>query len=335
MTEAGASTGRGPRGPVGRSSAPDDGHAVGPPSITALAEAFGLDAAGAAEVRAATRHVVRFPVAAVRTFAVRGHPTAARQEAAVAALLADAGVPATRRVAGPIAVDGWTVTAWREIPGVDADAEPVGPEVVGGLARRLHTATGGLDRRGLVVCDPVGAALAQLEVAVSVGRTSDAELTLLRRAATRLEGVWGAAVDEAEAAAGDGEGSSVDLADVRAGAVVHGDLHGANVVVGRDGPVLVDLELAGWGPRAYDAAPTVAGDRLYARSVPAAPAFDEAYGEPLGTAAAARGLDEVWTLWSTCWSVANRHRGVDAEEEARVRIETMATGDAPRPWTLR
>lgn len=308
---------------------------AGPPSIPALAEAFGLDATDAAEVRAATRHVVRFPVAAVRTFAVRGRPTAPRQEAAVAALLADAGVPAARRVAGPTEVDGWTVTAWREIPDVDADAQPVGAAIVGGLARRLHAATGGLDRRGLVVCDPLGAALAQLEVAVDVGRTSDAELTVLRRAATRLEGVWDAAVDEAEAAVGGGEVSSVDLADVRAGAVLHGDLHGANVVVGRDGPVLVDLELAGWGPRAYDAAPTVAGDRLYDRDEPGAQGFDAAYGAGLTGAAASRGLDEVWTIWSACWSVANRHRGADAEEEALVRIETIASGEAPRPWTLR
>jgi len=205
--------------------------------------------------------------------------------------------------------------------------------VIGDLAARLHRATGGLDPRGLPVCDPIGAALAQLEVAVPIGRTSESELAVLKRAATRLETLWASARDEARARLADG--GPADLAVIDAGAVLHGDLHPANVVDGDDGPVLVDLELAGWGPLAYDAAPTVAGDRWYDRTDPAGPAFDAAYGASLTEAAVARGLDEVWTLWSTCWSVANRHRGDDAEEEAVVRIETVATGEAPRPWTLR
>ncbi|HEX7132454.1 MAG TPA: aminoglycoside phosphotransferase family protein [Iamia sp.] len=291
-----------------------------PPDVDSLAAAFGLDTAGAEVVRAATRHVVRFPASNVRTFAVPGGTTGPRQEAAVAALLADAGVPATRRLAGPAPIDGWTVTAWREIPGVDPDAPPVDAAVLGGLAARLHRATGGLDRRGVVACDPLGAGLAQLEVAIPAGHTSDDELGVLRRAATRLEPVWQASVDEAER---DG------------GAVLHGDLHAGNVVIGRDGPVLVDLELAGWGPLAYDAAPTVAFVRWYGYPAGELDAFDEAYGAPLTGPARERSLDEVWALWSTCWCVANRHRSAELEEEAKVRLATVETGEAPVPWQLR
>ena len=40
------------------------------------------------------------------------------------------------------------------------------------------------------------------EVAIPAGRTSDDELGILRRAATRLEPVWQAAVDEARATGG-------------------------------------------------------------------------------------------------------------------------------------
>lgn len=285
-----------------------------PPAIEALAAVFGLDPAGAEVVRAATRNVVRFPASRVRTFAVPGGTTGPRQEAAVAALLADAGVPATRLLAGPAPIDGWAVSAWREVPGVDPEAPEADPATVAGLARRLHTATGSLDPRGLVECDPLGAALAQVELAIAVGQTSDDELAVLRRAATRLESVW------AEAA-GDG-------------AVVHGDLHAGNVVVGEQGPVMVDLELAGWGPRAYDAAPTVAFVRWYDRPPSDLSAFDEAYGSPLTAAAEQSGLEEVWALWSTGWCVANRHRSPELEAEAVNRIATVATGEAPRPWVL-
>jgi Ser/Thr protein kinase RdoA (MazF antagonist) len=236
----------------------------------------------------------------------------------VASLLADAGVPATRRLAGPAPIDGWMVTAWREIPGVDPDAPPADAAILGALAARLHQATGALDPRGLVACDPLGAGLAQLEVAIPAGHTSDDELGILRRAATRLEPVWEAAADEARR---DG------------GAVLHGDLHAGNVVIGSNGPVLVDLELAGWGPRAYDAAPTVAFVRLYGYPAGDIAAFDDAYGAPLTDAV--RELADVWALWSTCWCVANRHRSAELEDEAKVRLATVDTGEAPVPWTLR
>ncbi len=295
--------------------------APAPPDIDVLAATFGLDPEGAEVVRAATRHVVRFPASQVRTFAVPGGSTGPRQEAAIAALLADAGVPATRRLAGPAPIDGWMVTAWREIPGVDPEAPPVEPAVLGALAARLHRATAGLDPRGVVGCDPVGAALAQLEVAIPIGATSDDELAVLRRAATRLEPVWQAALDGARA---DGDG-----------AVLHGDLHAGNVVIGDRGPVLVDLELAGWGPPAYDAAPTVAFVRWYGSPAADAAAFDEAYGAPLTGAARDGSLEEVWALWSTCWCVANRHRSPALEEEARIRLVTVETGEAPTPWQLR
>lgn len=294
--------------------------AAAPPTVDALAATFGLDTDGAEVVRAATRHVVRFPASAVRTFAVPGGTTGPRQEAAVASLLADAGVPATRRLAGPALIDGWWVTAWREIPGVDPAAPPVDAATLGALAARLHRATGGIDRRGVVACDPLGAALGQLEVAIPVGATSDDELAVVRRAVTRLEPVWQAAVDRAVA---DG------------GAVLHGDLHAGNVVIGAHGPVLVDLELAGWGPPAYDAAPTVAFLRWYDSPAGEAAAFDEAYGAPLTAAARDGALEEVWALWSACWCVANRHRSPELEEEAKVRLATVETGEAPVPWQLR
>lgn len=293
-----------------------------PPSVAALATTFGLDPTGAEVVRAASRHVVRFPAAGIRTFATPAPGRGARAEATVADLLAAAGVPAARRRAGPAPVAGWSVTAWREVPGADPDVE-VGAAVLGDLARALHRATGELDPRGLGRCDPVAAARAQLDLAVA-----GEEVEVLHAAADRLEPTWRAAVGRAEAGT---DGARPE----EGGAVVHGDLHRGNVVVGTAGPVLVDLELAGWGPRAYDAAPTAAFVRWYGRPEADLGAFDEAYGGPLTVAARAAGLDEVWGLWSAAWGVANRHRSQAAAQEAAVRAATLATGHAPRPWRLR
>jgi aminoglycoside phosphotransferase (APT) family kinase protein len=269
--------------------------------------------------------VLRFPSARVLLVASPGLGSGPRDEAAIASLLAEAGVPAARVRSGPAAIQGWSVTAWTEVraadPPVAADAA-----MLGGLARRLHDATGMLDPRGLIAADPVGAALAQLEEASVVGATTEAELGVLQREATRLELVWQAAVDEARASSDD---------EVGGGAVVHGDLHVDNVLVGERGPVLLDLELAGWGPRAYDAAPTVTFVRWFDRPETDLVAFDGEYGAPLTDAASRRGLDDVWRLWSACWAVANRHRSEAAADEAEVRVTTLATGEAPRAWRLR
>lgn len=294
----------------------------GPPSIDALAATFGLDRDGAEVVRTASRHVVRFPASRVRTFAVPAGTSAPRHEAAVAALLADAGVPAARCLAGPAPVEGWSVTAWREVPAADVPVE-ADTATLGTLAARLHRATGDLDPRGLLPCDPIGAALAQVEAAVAAGVTPEDEVAVLRQEATRLEPVWDAAVSAASVPGSDG------------GAIVHGDLHTGNVVIGRDGPVLVDLELSGWGPRPLDAAPTVAFVRWYGRPASDLATFDAAYGADLTARAAALGLDEVWGLWSAAWAIANRGGDAASEDEASVRLTTLATGTAPRPWRLR
>lgn len=317
-----------------------------PPSIDAIAATFGLDAGGAEVVRSASRHVVRFGASQVRTFAVPAGTGGPRDEAAIATLLADAGVSAARRLAGPARVEDWSVTAWREIPAaLDGVPEP-DAATVGALAAELHRGTRSLDLSGISPCDPVGAARAQLERAGRAGASSQGDLSFLRDEANRLEPTWDAAVDRArrhrpaDSPELDGsvvDGSVVDRSGVDevGGAVLHGDLHPGNVVVGRDGPVLVDLELAGWGPCAFDAAPTVALVRWYGRTTDDLATFDDAYGAPLTGRAAAGGLDQVWALWATCWAVANRHRSSEAEAEAGLRVASLAQGEAPRPWRLR
>jgi aminoglycoside phosphotransferase (APT) family kinase protein len=251
----------------------------------------------------------------VRTSAVVAGDPAPAVEAAVARLLARLLVPAARVVAGPSLVDGWTVTVWEELEVVDG-ADPVGAATLGALAARLHEATSLADSEDVAECDPAAAARRQIGLARAAGASSDGDLALLDGEVARVEALWRVASDEADRA------------------LTHGDLHHGNVVAAVDGPVLVDLELAGWGPRAYDAAPTVAFVRWYGRPVSDLAAFDAASGDRLTAKCIESGLDDVWRAWSASWSVANRHRSAEAETEALVRLETLRTGTAPRPWVL-
>lgn len=295
------------------------------PSVAALARAFDLDPRGASPIRAASRHVVLFPASRLLTVASDDR-VGAQLEAMVADLLAEAGAPTTRHVDGPVLVDDWAVTTWREVA-TDPDRH-AGAATLGQLASDIHRATHARRPRRTIPCDPVGAAAEQVARAAALGATSETELKDLYRHLARAERLW----HEALLAGGLAAGSATDPG---AGAVVHGDLHAGNALVGPDGAVAIDLELTGWGPRAYDAAPTVAAVRWYARDPGDLPAFDAAYGAPLTSAAAQRGLDEVWAVWSTAWAVANRHRSAEAEDEATTRMATLATGEAPRPWRLR
>lgn len=235
-------------------------------------------------------------------------------EAAAARVLAETGVPAARLTAGPAEIAGWWVTAWADLD--LAEATPVAATDIGALAAALHRATAGPDRArwpGLVATDPLAAVHVQITTAAAHVRSDDR--AWVSDAARRLRPVWRAA------AAGPG-------------AVIHGDLHAANVVRAPGGPTLVDLELTGWGPVAYDAAPTVAAVRHYGRPESDLDDFDRAYGAPLARTEVAAELAAVWALWSTAWAVANAHRSARLAEEAAVRLETLRTGVLPRPWLL-
>ena len=116
-------------------------------------------------------------------------------------------------------------------------------------------------------------------------------------------------------------------------ALVHGDLHRANVVPGRAGPVLADLELAGWGPASVDVAPHLVAVRRYGSDPAHLDRFLGGYGaDPRGWP----GLEivvQAYELWVTAWAVANRTASDAWEREAGVRLERWRTGGSP-PWSL-
>lgn len=242
-------------------------------------------------------------------------PPAARRAARVGTALAAVDVPVVRpRLAEPIVVDGAAVTVWELLDVVPGD---VTPTELGALARQLHDRSRGLVAAGLPVLDPHEAVADQLERARAAGATAAADLELLGSALAHLRSEWSAAV---AAVGGDH-------------AVVHGDLHVGNAVRTPSGPVLVDLELAGVGPPAYDVAPAVIAVRRYGAPGSELRAFLSAVGDDPTDRPGFEVLVRTAELWLTAWAVGNRHLGPHLDEEAARRLAAWRPGPSPT-WRL-
>ncbi|HSL56820.1 MAG TPA: phosphotransferase, partial [Acidimicrobiales bacterium] len=230
--------------------------------------------------------------------------------------LAPLGLPVVAPlVAAPIVVGTAAVSLWALL---DVRPGPVTSAELGALARRLHEGTRHLaDDPGVPALDPHEAAAAQLERARSVGATAVADLDRLSGALAHLRSEWPAAVA--------GVGGGV--------AVVHGDLHVDNAVRTPSGPVLVDLELAGVGPPAYDVAPAVIAVRRYGAPPADLRAFLDALGDDPTDRPGFEVLVRTAELWLTAWAVGNRHLADHLDEEAERRLAAWHPGPAPT-WRL-
>jgi hypothetical protein len=241
------------------------------------------------------------------------HERRAASQVAVATVLAAAGVPAVRVVAGvdqPVATDAGVITIWEleELTGA-----PVGAGELGALARQLHdvdlAAVPGT-HGDIGKLDPLGAVTSLLD------GLSDPDARWLASHAGDLATAW-------------------DTVDAPGG-LVHGDLHAGNVLATPHGPVLADLELSGTGPVAYDlVAPVVAIER-YGADPGWLDTYEQAYGAPVPDAARSGVLRDTYELWLTAWAVANRGLDADHDLEARNRMARWRTHADPLPrWQLR
>jgi hypothetical protein len=287
-------------------------------AVVAVAGAHALEVAGAGIWRAGSAVLVGLP--GVPALARVDQPTRAgdaRRQVRVAEVLAQRGVPAVQ-VTGPRSqpVDSaaGAVTIWAWVPPV---GPPVAPFDLGRAACLLHDRTRELGPGSVAPHDPLATVRAELDRAAGAGATTGDDLARLRAAVDRLEATWPDPAD-----------------DPLGAALVHGDLHRSNVIPGPDGPVLADLELAGWGPASVDVAPQVVAVRRYGADPAVLDGFLDGYGsDPIGWP----GLEvlvEAYELWVTVWAVANRESSERSEREAEVRLQRWRGGDTPR-WTLR
>ncbi|MCU1452159.1 MAG: aminoglycoside phosphotransferase, partial [Acidimicrobiales bacterium] len=235
----------------------------------------------------------------------------AQREVAVARALIAADVPAVG-LAGddqPIATAGTVVTAWHWIPG--AHGHPT-PHQVGLLARRLRERTSP-PPPDVPRFDPLGAV-----AEVLAGAPASPERDWLVQRAAELEEPWATAADD----------------DPAGRAVVHGDLHRENVLVGPDGPLLSDLELSGWGPPSYDLAPAVVAVSRYGADPGELVDVLRAVGADPRPWSGWPTFVAVYELWVTAWAVAAGGRDPELAREGALRVATLREGSGPR-WHLR
>lgn len=282
------------------------------------AASMGLDT-NARVLRRATREVVALPEAqlVVRVAAARAaNVLSATREVAAGCLLARAGVPAERLAAvgsQPLRLGAAVATVWGLVPHTGPSASPA---QVGVLARRLHDATEGVARHpSAPIFDPLGAIRAALREARRRGAPTGAIGEVATRA-LRLQAAWTAA------AQGDPLGC----------ALVHGDLHADNTVPAADGPVLVDLEHCGIGPRSYDLAPAAVAARRYGAPASDVDLLVDGYGDDPRGWVGFETFCQVYELWATAWALSQSDP--EAVAEGVVRAASLG-GTSGRSWQLR
>lgn len=234
-------------------------------------------------------------------------PVAAR-EVEVARALQESGVSATRLVDESLLVEGsCVVTAWRWYDVV----RPSTPTDCAVLARSLRERT--RDHFGVSRFDPLGAArnaVAHIEI-------GDAHADFVRLRAFELAERWAAIADT----------------DPAGTVIVHGDLHGDNVLVANEGPILADLELAGVGPASFDTAPAAVAVKRYGADQSVIEQFVEAQKfDPRSWDGFATCI-EAYELWVTGWAVGVRERSGELRDEAQTRVRCLRDGSC-EPWKL-
>ena len=254
------------------------------------AREVGVDPADASVLRVASAVTVELPHAEV---IARVEPpsglAAARRQAIAARILEQRGVPAARLVAAdrqPLALRDGVVTLWRRLrilAGVPS------PEALGRLARHLHTACVDNLPAETPALDPFEPLPGWLDRPCDLAPPPGTDE--LRRRLDQLRERWRqAAVTEAPGTV-----------------LVHGDYHADNVVLTDEGPVLLDLEMAGRGPAELGPARPAAGG---ASATAARRRTTGASATPTVPSCPTRRtvelLQQAYELHLVCWAVGHR-----------------------------
>jgi hypothetical protein len=232
----------------------------------------------------------------------------ARREVAVAGWLEEAGVPAVRAAASKaLLADGHPVTVWHRLP--DA-VRPSEPRDLAGPLRQVH-------------------ALAAPSFSLPPRDLLDGVERWLRLA--------GDAVDPADAAylreRRDGfKDAAAALTPRLTPGPIHGDALPRNVLVGPDGPVLVDLETFSFDLREHDLVVLALSRDRYGLPADAYDAFTEAYGWDVREwegCAVLRGARETA---SCAWVAQHAPSNPKALAEFERRVASLRDGDPTVRW---
>ncbi|MFC8128860.1 phosphotransferase enzyme family protein [Streptomyces sp. NPDC057302] len=232
----------------------------------------------------------------------------ARRELRVARWLEDSGVPAVRAAEDePRLVDGHPVTVWHRLPEAVRPAEPRDLAALLRLVHALPAPGFELPRRELL-----GGVERWLRLAGDAIDVEDADYLRERR-------------DGFEAAA-------AALTPRLAPGPIHGDALPRNVLVGADGPVLVDLETFSADLREHDLVVMALSRDRYGLPAEAYDGFVARYGWDVREwegCAVLRGARETA---SCAWVAQHAPSNPKALAEFRRRVASLRDGDAAVRW---
>lgn len=275
------------------------------------ARVVGLDPQGARVVRVGTSVLVYLPAGVVARVEPTHRAGSVARQVAFADAAAAVEAPVVRRVAPTVETGRALVTWWEALQPV---APPSG-RALGEAAKALHAAGRCLPagvRALLPMVDPLAAALAELDAPHPA--LTPADQAALRGLVQSWQARWAEEPYELT--------------------LVHGDLHRGNVVVTAHGPVLVDLEYAGLGPAAYDAAAVGAHVRRYGLDPEWIQGFGDAYGRAFHLEPTHAFRCDVYALQVALWALSVAHTGAEVAAEAALRVASLL-GRTDACWTLR
>ncbi|MEE1829881.1 phosphotransferase enzyme family protein [Streptomyces sp. SP17KL33] len=232
----------------------------------------------------------------------------ARRELAVAAWLAEAGVPAVRPAeAEALLVEGHPVTVWHRLPD---PVRPAGPRDLAELLRLVHALPAppfALPRRELL-----GGVERWLRLAGDAIDPADAAYLRERR-------------DGFAAAAG-------ALVPRLPRGPIHGDALPRNVHIGPDGPVLVDLETFSGDLREHDLVVMALSHDRYGLPTPDYDAFTAAYGWDVREWDGCSVLRGARETASCAWVAQHAPSSPEARAEFERRVASLRDGDETVRW---
>ncbi|MEU6122924.1 aminoglycoside phosphotransferase family protein [Streptomyces sp. NPDC047123] len=232
----------------------------------------------------------------------------ARRELAVAAWLERAGIPAVRAAESEARlVDGHPVTVWHRLPEAVRPAEP---RDLGALIRRVHALEAPsveLPRRELL-----GGVERWLRLAGAAIDPADADYLRERR-----DGFAAAAAA---------------LTPRLTPGPIHGDALPRNVLVGPDGPVLVDLETFSFDLREHDLVVMALSRDRYGLAPEAYDGFVSAYGWDVREWEGCGVLRGARETASCAWVAQHAPTNPRALAEFRRRVASLRDGDPEVRW---
>lgn len=213
---------------------------------------------------------------------------------------------------GAIDVGALSVTCWERIDPTD---QRIDWRAVGEMVRRVHR----LDR-------------SRLPPSVPLPRPDDFPWwdfeTLFERVGDDLDVAAAAGLR----AAVDRDGGWVGAPDR---VVCHGDVHPGNVMMTRDGPVLIDWDLLCWGPPGWDHGPMMTWETRWGGAAGEYEAFAEGYGASLRGDPDAESIAELRLVAATLMRIIAGQRDPTAMPEAQQRLRYWR-GDPDAPtWRAR